>query len=117
MARGARCAQRAVALAEEVERQAPGVGCRQQLGVAELHAVEAGRVPERPRDLRAPGADVEVGLVVVGVPGEAPWLAPAPALVAQLEGDVEVLGPELDQGGIVVGFLRAELSSTEQAKP
>src|SRR5215211_9004817 len=101
-------AQGAVAIREEVERGPALVFCRDQLRVGELGALEPGGVPELPGDLGAPRSDVEIRLRVLVVAGRAAEVRPL-GFRAELEGDVEVLGPELHRGGIAVGLHGAQL--------
>src|SRR5215210_334727 len=61
-----------IALPHELERRPALILGVDQLRVAELGALEAGRVPELAGELRAPWPDIEVGLVVVVVAGRGP---------------------------------------------
>src|SRR5205085_1946903 len=100
----ASAAEQRLSLAEEIE----GVGALADGGVGEGCA--EGLVPEvGGAGPGVPGADVEVGLGVVGVARGPAEVGPA-TVGAEVDGDVEVLGPQLDPGRlVVVGGLLPEL--------
>ena len=82
----------------------------EQLGVAELGALKAGRVPELTAGLLRPGSYVEVGLGMIIVPRRGAVSGPlAPPLGAQVDRDVEVVGPELDARRIPVDLVGSQL--------
>ena len=81
----------------EVNRRPVRVRRREELCVAELGASEPGRVPELTGDLGRPGADIEVWVGVVLVARRESIVGAGPVgLGAELDRDVEVLGPQVD---------------------
>src|SRR3954452_12275093 len=95
--------QRGEPVAQEAQRDLALVLGGHDLGPRQLGSAERRGVPDRRVvDRRRPGRDVDVGLGGVGVPGRhAEARAAAVGVAAELDGDVEVLGPQVHKAGLV----------------
>src|SRR5919204_4063080 len=94
--------QRRATRAEEAERGTRLIAGRKQVRVAQLGAPEPGRIPQLALDLGSPWPHVHVWLGVLLVPRRDAVVGPlACGIGTRLEGDVEVLGPEVRLRSIV----------------
>src|SRR5829696_2512272 len=110
--------QRGVAPVHEVERGATLIVRRDQLRVGELCALESSGVPDLPGELRRPRPDIEVRLVVLRVAGRSAEVRTLPrGLGSELDREVEVLGPELDERGVGGRLVGSELLEHRAGEP